>query len=324
MNGLDFLALPKYVNTVVKEMPEGWALGCFANTFGDAYPSVEKVLSLGRTPLVRVHLLWSDTHTYGDKDISIIRKEAKKYEKLKQRYLSVEFQLSPFCEHNIKNPDKYLDIIKQEAPSCTPINTPWKGRLSSVYKNEIHGKSRPINGRYNFSFDGTPCVDVDIEQYKSNHFSAEVFFYWDARFNGKWEATDTTPRPQRKGWPDSNLIDSIIYLSTHKGLTKLLPKWLFKSHSENKGNGDPRAEKPVFICPIKAKELRLKTRNGQVVDSLKYYGIYQDRYRYYSSTYGYLTAEKTRRIQGDPLSEVWIGNTKYGIINPGFRSGEFR
>lgn len=324
--GLDYLGGAKYKDLILREHPDGWAAGFFAQAFGDALPTVDALLATGRCPLVRVHLLWSDTHSFGDKDIAAITKEAKRYEVIAKKYPNVKVELSPFCEHSIRNPDKYLDIVKANAPSCTPVNTPMNGALSTKYKNETHGShANPKPGKFNFSWDGQSCVDTDVEAIKARLAKAEVFFFWEARFNGKWEDNDKTPRPQRKGWPDSKLIDSVIALHKSKGKTSLPKRWLYKSHSENKGTGDGRAEKPVLICPVKAKEVLLRCKNGQVVQSLKYYGTYTDgRFRYYGQEWGYEIANKAVRIQSSPLVDVVANGKVVGVVNAAFRDGEFR
>lgn len=80
-----------------------------------------------------------------------------------------------------------------------------------------------------------------------------------------------------------------------------------------------------MIAPIQTKQISIKARNGQVVGTMTYYGSYTDgRRRYYANDWGYLIADKAKRIQGDKLCEVWANGKKVGVINPAFRDGEFR
>lgn len=325
MYGLDHLGLAKYADLAIREHPEGWACGVFATTFGPALPHVDRLLATGRCPLVRVHLLWSDTHSFGDADIPAIRKLARQYQQLKQKYPSVTVQVSPCCEHNLRDPDKYLTIVANEAPDCVPINTPFKGAFSKQFHNEIHGTHSKPPGCYNYSHDGSNGPDSNMEALKVSHKSADVFFIWGVRMNGNWNMATKIPRPARKGWPDSRYLDSLIALSRTKGETKLPRRWLFKSHAENKGNGDARAEKPVWVIPFKLHSIELRARNGQVIDKARYYGPFTDgRYRYYHSDWGYLLADKAVRIQGDSCCEVWAGREKVGIVDPIFRDGSWR
>jgi hypothetical protein len=299
----------------------------FLSTFGNALPAIEAVLATGRCPHVRIQVLWSDTHSFGDKDIPAITKGARQCQAIKKKFPNVTVEISPFCEHNLNAPDKYLDIVAKNAPDCVPVNTPWKGKLSTKYKNEVHGSHKPPStGRYNYSYDGTNCVDSNVEKDKTTHGKSDVFFFWHPRFNLKWSMKDKTPRPERRAFPDSYLIDSIIYLHTQKGKTNLpLKTWLQKTHADRHQQIDPKGDKLLIISPIKSKEIQLRTRNGQVVDTLRYYGSFDGGgYRYYSGTYGYLVAQKAKRIQGDPLCEVWVNGKKHGVVNPGFRDSTFR
>lgn len=313
MYGLDLLAGAKYKKEAINNLPAGWALGIFAEAFGDAFSVVEAALKKG-CPLVRVQLLWSDTHSFGDKDIPKLKKLGRQYAPLAEKYRD-KVELSFFCEHNVSNPDKYGDILQSVAPFARIVNCPWKGKLSTKYKNEIHGKLTSLNGPYNFSFDGTNCVDTDMETYKASHKNAEVFFFWWCRFNLKWSMKDDTPRPNRNAKPTKDGIKSIVYLASDKGDTKVLKKWIIKSHSEKHNATDAKGDKLLIISPIKASEIVLK-RSGRVVGRLKYYGPYSEGgHRYYSASWGYELGKSL---------EVWIGSKQYGVISAGFRDGVYR
>lgn len=326
MWGLDLLGLSRFEQTAVNEFPEGWALGAFAVTFGDALPSIRKVIETGRCPHVRVQCLWSDTHSFGPSDIHTLTAIARRYEKLSTRFPSVRFELSPFCEHNLSDPDHYLDIVKQEAPSCFPVNTPWQGALSKRYKNEVHGDHARPKGRYNYSFDGTSAVDADVQKFKRQHDSADVFFFWVPQFNGKKNSADSTPRPERKAWPTPALIDSVIYLHNKRGKVSFDAPRLWKSHADQHDvPPEPRALKPVIIIAEKVPELVLKASNGQVIATAPYYGPFSGGgHRYYLGDWGFLVAERAIRIQGSPVVQVCAKNKVIGTVNPAFRAGTFR
>lgn len=314
MFGLDLLGAAEYGKVALDSLPQGWALGIFDNTFGDATPVVIKALKR-HCPLVRVQMLWSDAHTFGDGDIPKIKQIAKKYEAIAKRFPNSKIQLSPFCEHNLQNPDKYLDIVKNNAPSCTPVNTIWLGAKSKKYKNEVHGELKAPKGAYNFSFDGTNCVDSDVEKFKSIHSNSEVFFFWHPRFNLKWSMGDTTPRHLRTAVPTKELIESVVYLHTKPGKINVPEKWLIKSHAERHGADDLKGDKLLIISPIKTSALKLKYRQN-LTETLPYYGPFEGGgYRYYSSKFGYKFGSNV---------EVWADDKKRAICNPGFRAGYFR
>lgn len=333
MWGLDYLGGAKYERVILKEHPRGWAAGFFTNTFGDAVRTIDKLLATGRCPRVRLHLIWKDDHRFTDRDIPTTVKEAKRIKPLIDKYPNVEFRISPWCEHRVSDGliVKVIGAIDAVIGGrAIYVNTPAsEGEIVRKHdiRNEYHGKQNGPRStdHFDFSFDGYSCVDADIERVKARFSDAETFYFWEPRFNGRWESDDTTPRPQRRGWPDSSLIDSVIALSRPKGSTALPRNWLYKSHSENHGNRDRRSERPVFIVPPKVREIELRARNGQVVGEFKYYGTFTDgRHRYYGNQFGYLIADKAARIQGDRMCEVFINGRKQGVINPGFRDGSFR
>jgi len=217
IKGLDYLAGAQYGNEILKAHPLGMAVGFFAETFGNAFPVIDKLLKTGRCPLVRINLLWEDSHNYGVGHIPKIKKLAKQCNDLANKYPNVDVRVAPFTEHNISTPDKYLDIAQQYAPNCLIINTPWKGAFSQKYINEIHGEHQKPNGRYQYSYDGTECTNSDVEAYKKKYGDAEVFFMWSCRFNLRYREKDSTPRPQRikeakQRKPTVDYINSISYL----------------------------------------------------------------------------------------------------------------
>lgn len=326
MWGLDYLGGAKYSKLIIKEHPVGWAAGFFLTTFGNAIPTIRALLERGGCPRVRIQLLWRDDHTFTLKDLPEAERLAKRVqEKLITPFPDIDWRISPCCENHMNRVmgSEFLNAVRQQCPTATIVNT---GPQIPGFVTEFHGATgKPEGSRYDFSFDGTACVDADVESYKKIYAEADTFYFWDARMNGRWETNDTTPRDARKGWPDSDLIDSIIYLRKDKGPTTLPKKWLYKSHSENKSGSDPRREKPVLICPVQTREILLRADNRQIVETLQYYGKFSDgRYRYYAPRMGYLIAEKARRIHGHPLCHVCCNGKQIGSINPAFRENEYR
>ena len=309
--GIDALACAKYKDVIVKTLPAGWALGLFGSSvFGDSF-SVAQAL-VNKASVIRVQLTWSDNHSYTKDHLALAIKEAKRYEALKG---SARIMLSPYCEHNLKDLS-FLDAVQKVAPSCTIVNTPMRGAMSTRYMNEVHGYDAkpPKTGPYNMSFDGQSCENSNIEAQKLRHKDAQIFFLWSARFNLKWSDNDTTPRPQRKALPDTDYMNSIIYLAGQKGATSAPKGWLVKSHSEKHNAADVKGDKLLVICPVKAQELTLK-QGSKTVGSLYYYGPYSEGgYRYYSRIMGYKFG----------LVDVYVGSKKLATINGGFRDFVYR
>lgn len=322
--GLDFLGLAKYSKVALQEFPNGFGLGCFSSTFGDARPAVEAIIKAKSPGLIRVQLAWKDGHNFSPRDFAKIKEEAGKWHSLVNKYPGVGWYFSGACEHKLNLADAMAlkDVVIDVLPSVAYVNCPIQGGADLTgYINERHGSKATCKQKNDaFSFDGSACVDANVTALKSEFSIAPYYMFWDGRFNGRYdEKAGEKPPPisQRKGWPDARHIRSIVALAGERGLVSLRKDWLYKSHSENKGNGDPRAEKPVMICPIKTRSIELVGEGGRPLASLKYYGPYSGGgYRYYSTKWGYEIAKR-------PV-DIYISRHKYGTINPVFRCGSFR
>lgn len=312
--GLDLLGSAKYKRVALMGLPKGWALGGFAETFGDFFPVAEGALKRG-CPHVRVHLLWSDSHSFSDDDIPKVRKLSKKYNALAHKYPAARIEISCFCEHQLSKPDKYHDIVQNEAPDCFPVNTPWRGAESQKYKNEHHGTEARASTRYNFSFDGSDCTNADVEKCKNVHKNADVLFFWAPRFNLKWSMKDDTPRPKRTAKPSKEYIESIVYLGTSKGVTSVPKGWLIKSHAEKHSATDVKGDKLLIIATQKVDVIHLK-RGKKIIDTLRYFGPFDGGgHRYYSTKFGFHAGANL---------EMWLNGKKHGYCNGGFRDGSYR
>ena len=323
--GLDYLGGAAYGDIILANHPQGWAAGFFDDEFGDCLKVATALAKTGKCPLIRIQLIWHANHQYGDGDIQAITAKAKKWESFKSQFQNIRVQLSPFCEHTLSDASRYLDLCLLNAPHCEVVNSRIQvGGRSNKYRNEFHGcEIKPISSTtpINFSFDGTACVDADVTTYKNNYKNSEVFFFWDAPFNLHTEVGQS----DRNWKPSRELIESIVYLAKDKGKDVLPAKWLWKSHSEQKGTGDPRADKPVLICPLKPNHIFLKTRDGHLLETMNYYGPYVDgRQRYYGTQWGYQIAQHAVQLQGDHICDVWADNKKIGTVSPAFRNSEFR
>lgn len=314
--GQDTLGAAKFPKVNLQNLPQGQGQGHFTNTFGDALPLIKQEVAKG-VLFERLHLMWKDGHNFSPADFPAIVKEARRICPVIQANPTTQWYLSGACEHNLneENARELAHQVEAACPYATYVNTPngSGGAVLLEYINESHGGGRPKGTKFAFSCDGTPCEDSDIEALKRTFAGAEYFFIWGPRYNGRWESNDHTPRPNRKGWPDANYIKSLVYLATDKGFTSLPPKYLWKSHSENKGNGDKRAEHPVAIIPPKVNSIILK-RGEKIVGVIPYYGVYSDgRFRYYDPKWGF---ERGR-------VDIWIKGKKVGTVNGGFRDGSY-
>jgi len=302
--GQDYLGGAKFQGAILNNHDFSQGAGLFATTFGDALP-IATQLARGGVPFLRIQLGWKDDHNFKESDFAGLVAQAKRFCPLSNL---TKLYLSGACEHNLNAAlaNKLASQVLAACPSATYVNVPWRGAVLPQYINETHGNGGPKSKRSSYSSDGSPSEDIDIEPLKSKF--TEFFMFWSPRYNGRWEDNDSTPRPNRTGYADGKMIKSMLALAKPKGATSLPKNWIYKSHSENKGKGDPRSEKPVIIAPIRDSILKVGD-----VSCPRYKDPYQDgRSRYYCPKWGYEIG----------TSPVKIG--KYGTINPAFRDGSYR
>jgi len=328
MWGFDWLAAGKYPDIIAREHPRKWPAGGFTDprlSFGNAWPIFTKLASEG-VPLLRFQACWQDNHKYvRERDWPVIQETIRKAKALKLEFPGCDVRVSPFCEHELRGAE-LTNLLKETLHACGPmikvVNSPEKTkggyvRMDGVI-NEVHGSGALPTGEYQHSYDGLPCVDVDIEMFKKKYARAEVDFLWTSQCNGRKDVHDTTPRPDRKAWPTSPLVDGMIYIARNaKGKAKLVEKSLWKAFSEK--------NVPVLITPAKIAFYELLADNGQVIARSKSAQTFSDgRYRYYWPNTGLELAEKAIRIQGHPICKVRGQGSALGRVNPAFRENEYR
>ena len=330
MFALDNLGGAKYIKVAVSEHPEGWGAGAFARTFGDGWKYANALLATGRCPRFRMHSLWTN-HTYNPKrDDPLIRQDLQKALKTKDKFPSVDLRFSPICENLIKGQqqsDLFGWLLRESHGALTIVNSGPFYRHPRIV-NEVHGdKGKPVEGRMDFSTDGQSVVDVDIEKLKRLFAEAETFYFWNAQHNGKKNDDDKTPIDQREAYPQPPLLDSEIYLHRPCGAVSVPKLWTYKSHADQHSAPvpEPRAWKPVLIIPQKSPRVEFLADNGQTVYvSSSPQPFVDGRWRYYFGDYGYLIAEKARRIQGHAVVRVVVNGKVMAKLNPAFRAGDFR
>lgn len=329
-NGIDEPGIAKFPTVAYKAHPKGFALGAFSNTFGDARPSLEKMLSRGDIPLFKINLSWKDNHSFSRKDFPAIVAEAKRFSQLFINNPIPACYFNGATEHNLSEQDA-KDLAQQVLaviPSrCQYVNNPLHGRGKLIPTNdriinEVHGKDPRPSGRFGYSFDGTSSVDSNVTEVKQIMKGAEYFLVWHPANNGRLKADDPTPRPQRKAYATTELLESLAALMKDKGATNLNPKWIYKSHADrHKTPPESRAYKPVIIERFKTKYSRItigKTScpNGGTYDETINGKKVWIGYRYYCPKFGY-------EMQNSPVP-IKADGRKIGVINPAFRDGGFR
>ncbi len=330
---IDQLGAAKYPQVLVDGHPSGFGVGVFTqpDLFGDPLPALSRLIKLKSIPFGRFNLRWSDSHQFPRRDWPRIVAEAKRVADWLRANPEPACYISGATEHQLSAKDA-ADLARQVMAvipeRCLYVNNPWEGKGAFIsgprIVNEVHGgKARPpkIGGRFSFSYDGTSSVDSDVSQKLRELQKADFFCMWHPANNGRLNAADPTPRPQRKAWPTPQLLQSLAALFKPRGAVRLAENTLWKSHADrHETPPEPRAYKPVIITPVKASKLTLKVA-GKVVHSSGPALPFQDgRYRYYFPAWGYMMAESP----GGPVFDLWADNKHLGRVNPGFRLGGFR
>lgn len=310
----------------LRAIPNEFSIGLFLEAFTKpekAFKVIKKELAVGRSH-IRVNLLWKDDHKYGSKeDVAFITKWSKKLDVLCVKH-GPRIQISPFTEHNLSDPDRFLSIVKANAPNCgKPVNSVWKGAFTrnANYENEVHGEKScdySLPAACSYSYDGLNATNDNFVNRRKAFSKSPRFCSWAPWDNLRYSDKDTTSRPQRikeakQRKPSKDLLLSEVYLFTDPGVIDHPNNWLIKSHAENHGANDPKGNKLLILSPLKANKISLK-RNGKDICDLNYYGKFDGGgYRYYADTMGFKYGANL---------DMYIGNKRFGTINGGFRSGK--
>lgn len=343
MYGLDLLGLahPLFkLKDVIKALPQGWAVGCFDEVFGDVEPKLRKLLK-ARPDIstVRVHLWWGGS-AHRIAPIDLVKRRAPVFNRLAVDF-GLYLYLSHSCEYNESSKSEVaarVAVIEKLAPNCIPVNSVYKGATIPGILIERHG-SKAYGDLV--STDGENIYDMDAVKWLKNTASSDVQFMWGARFNLREAYKEGQPVPppsKRTAAPDYNFIRSIAELGEPKpeapkpAFTSQAFKApnIFKTHSEDIVGPGARDNKPVVIMDVKAPELQIVTCTGDVIGKFPYYGVIGKQFRYYSgisggpNLYGWQIAEKAEKTSGSPY--IWLkakGKT-WGPIHPTFRQGVTR
>ena len=244
----------------------------------DAMPLAVALANTERCPRMRLQLHWEDDHKEKKDTFKKIEAEAKRVGRIINNIAWVDWRVSGFCENVLSASRAAVlrDLVMEYMPNegTSYVHSPllkMGGHVLPGVINEIHGDdNRTVSGRMDFSFDGTGAFDADVTAYKSKFSKSETFYLWYSGMNGRLNDADKTPRPQRKAWPTSRYIDSLIYLSRDRGTVKIPADWILKSHSDRHTTPpEPRAGKPVIICPDAGDVITCVTSKSLVLENLK-------------------------------------------------------
>lgn len=205
---LDLLALASCdVKMVKKNIRPGCGIGALAGTFGPLVKPLTEVLAEGKSPFARIHLgngacIRNGRCERGEpnyKSFDVITTRAHAFNDVAILFPNVKFYLSPFVEYGCtdkKVVNRWFDIIRKEAPNCTPIASAIGGWLPPDVQHEYHGKT--ASGDIT-SGDGWSNYEGNFANYASRAKVAAGF--WDYIFNLLRKDEKWKPPSQRKSRP---------------------------------------------------------------------------------------------------------------------------
>jgi hypothetical protein len=266
------------------------------------------------------------------------------YKALSIKYPSTNFSVSPALEHNLtKKAYRVLaDAVLSVWPKVQLVNSPMKTLSAENYKGawiERHG-SDPWRSELS-SLDGTDVNLIRVQKWLKTTEGNIITYVWslsyNCRINGAWQ----DPRA-RSACPKAYMTEELAHVTDRRpklesvsnlkcqvrNLEDNVETW--KQFADDHGNGDSRANLPVFLARLAAgKDLEVLASNGKVIGSLGYYGKYEGSLnRYYSgyrggtSENGYAWEKKATSLTGFPQVYLRQGKTCVGPIIAGRRNGK--
>lgn len=219
MKGLDVLGLGSQyfpLDDLKRLIPQGYAIGCFDQTFGPVVPKLRTLLDTGKIQAVRVQMPWEDhalTH------IDVISRRAPFYEQLAHDYPAVKIYISHSCEHNSQDRNGIRALvlaIRIHAPHCTPVNNPGTGIKVGLCINENHDPDHAWDQPYITSMDGDAAGaglwNIDCKVWNKTHHAALMRLGWFPELNGRASNETAPPAPpmERKKFATAEQIQTAI------------------------------------------------------------------------------------------------------------------
>lgn len=327
---VDTLAGVKFPE-VIAQLAKEYGTGYFWEDFGNAKAQVEKDAESGRT-LIRIQGLWAGkSHNYTETHRAKALKFARHIEQIAKFNSTCDIYYSPFCEHR-KDAAYMLKLFKELekiCPSVKLVNSPIKGgQWVDGYINEIHNNDKPAGmpkGKFIFSMDGLHQPDCDITKYL--HYlenpNCIAFFVWALQDNCKKSSKDTTLALARKCKPTHDLHLSMIFqLENKKQSVSLKAGTIWKTHSEQHKDIDPRANKGVFVGEVGRKYESVKVGKYNLEDG----GLTDDKRNTWRSSFWCYKAGRVVTVIGrykDPKTKEII-TENLGTVDLPYRQNEWK
>lgn len=302
----EFLAAPK--------LP---GLSTLLNTFGNPLPCIEKRIARGGLQLVQIDL--RDATCFRNRvcpkgtppltDWSVMLQRARAVNALAVKYPAIDWWVSPFLEHDIKDDAvirKACDVALRGCPSCRCINSPFSGVRTAGIKLELHGTKVEA---FSVSGDGASSFDADNTRDDGNKFQhriageSQCHAWWnELNLRCTGEKTFTPPlKRTAKPEPWQFAIAAKVFTSIEDRSPNAPPVCksmkdlnagqgeIYKPLAERYCNGvadDGRGNKPMLIIRKPGKRgdrMDIVDKSGKKVGCFAYYGTYEKPglYRWY-------------------------------------------
>lgn len=305
--GHDALGLAMYCKEYLAA-PKLPALSTLLGTFGDPLPCVEQRIAQGGLELVQVDL--RDATCFRNKvcpagtpaltDWRELLQRARSVNKLAVKYPKLEWWISPWLEHDIKDAalvKKACEVATKGCPTCKCINSPFTGARPAGIPVELHGtkvRSFAVSG------DGASMFDGDNISSDGNGFEHRVSgerqtYAWFPELNLRCTGEKKfTPPLKRTEKPSAELLRQAALVMAKEQPVPPAPKQctkvirvdakrgeLIKPNAESYCNGqprDPRGNKPLLILTKSGKRgdrMKVLNSKGKEVGCFAYWGTFE-------------------------------------------------
>ncbi len=305
--GYDVLGLAKYCDRYL-QAPRLPAVSTIMRTFGDPIPCLQKDLNRGGKTDVQINLrdatCWRNkvcpAGTPSLTDWNDIKKLAQRVNQLAVKYPSVKFWISPYLEHDFKDPkiiQKACQVSLSACPTCGCINEPFSGVKQTGYPLELHNTKVSA---WSVSGDGASMFDGDNLQNDGNNFQhrlagSKFTWAWWNEVNLRCQGEKNfVPIDKRTARPTADQFKQAHkIMTTEEDPIPVAPARcksvrtidgkkgeILKTNAEKYCNpevSDLRGNKPLLIIRKggkKGDKMKVYSSTGKEVGCFKYYGTY--------------------------------------------------
>jgi hypothetical protein len=293
--GYDVLGLARQdTKMIAREARPGTVLGVLHDTFGDEAPKVREMIAdhPGKFVAIRAHCrdgtcVRNKSCAPGTPSLNnmpVMAECAREYNSISQD-TGVPCWLSPVLEHDEKDKNvvqTWINTLRSNAPLCGLVQNPFSGTTVPGVIVERHG-GKKASGSI-ISTDGVSLYDVDTRTWwnQATGFSLG----WINRFNlrlsgekGKPPFPKDRPLKNRATVYDMQLIGRLMepvtpqtpWPSVCRNRREIKSPEVLKSNAEDYANGDPRANKLVFLTKFSGSQFDIINSAGRKVACLKRY-----------------------------------------------------